>query len=85
MCLAIPGRILSVNGESATVDFGGNRMPVCTTLTPGVSPNDWVLVHAGFSITTIDETAARETWEYLSAAGGEDVADLVREVEADDG
>lgn len=71
MCLAVPGRVLCVDGDRATVDFGGNRMEVCTTLTPAVSPNDWVLVHAGFSITMLDETAARETWQYLCAIGAE--------------
>jgi len=30
---------------------------------------DWVLVHAGFALTVIDEAEARETWEYLDMAG----------------
>ena len=75
MCLAVPGRILELDGDTATVDIQGNRMDICTTLTPEVSANDWVLVHAGFAIATIDEESARETWTYLNAVGTEGSAD----------
>ncbi len=75
MCLAVPGRIVSVAGDTASVDFHGNRMEICTLLTPEASTDDWVLVHAGFAITVIDEAAARETWSYLEAAGTTDSAD----------
>lgn len=76
MCLAVPGQIVQVEGDSATVDFQGNRMRICCALTPSVQPGDWVLVHAGFAISELDEQAARETWDYLNEADVEiDVGD----------
>ena len=38
-------------------------------MTPQARAGDWVLVHAGFALTVLDEAEARETWEYLSSAG----------------
>ena len=65
MCLAIPGQIIELVGSEALVDFKGNRMKVATMLVPEASERDWVLVHAGFAITLIDEEEARITWSYL--------------------
>jgi hydrogenase expression/formation protein HypC len=65
MCLAIPGQIIELDGDEALVDFKGNRMKVAVMLVPEASEQDWVLVHAGFAITLIDEEEARITWSYL--------------------
>jgi hydrogenase expression/formation protein HypC len=77
MCLAIPGKIITIEGDDAVVDFQGNRVRVCSVLTPGVKPNDWVLVHAGFSIAPLDETAAKRTWDYLNQIADADVTDML--------
>ena len=65
MCLAVPGRILKCGETEALVDLQGNRLNVSTTLTPDVAPGDWVLIHAGFTLATISEHDAMETWDYL--------------------
>jgi hydrogenase expression/formation protein HypC len=65
MCLAVPAQIVEASGDLAVVDLQGNRLRISTALTPRVVPGDWVLVHAGFAITTIAERDARETWDYL--------------------
>ncbi len=65
MCLAVPARIVETRDEEAVVNLGGNRLRISTVLTPGVEPGRWVLVHAGFAITTVEEREALETWEYL--------------------
>ena len=65
MCLAIPGKILECAGEEAVIDLQGNRLKISTTLTPDARVGDWVLAHAGFAITLMDEAEARETWDYL--------------------
>jgi len=65
MCLAVPGRVVECRGDEAVVDFQGNTLTVSKVLTPEVAPGDWVLVHAGFAITQLDEADARETWDYL--------------------
>ena len=63
MCLAIPARIVELEGDKAVVDAMGNRWDARTTLTPEVRKGDIVLIHAGFAIATLDEEEARKTWE----------------------
>lgn len=73
MCLAVPGKIIdvdrddSVTGAIGTVDFQGSRFQVSLVMTPQANIGDWVLVHAGFTLTVLDPQAARETWEYLES------------------
>lgn len=74
MCLAVPGRVIQVHGDRAWVDFLGNRCEVCMALTPGAKSGDWVLVHAGFAITAVDEAEALDTWRYLAR---EDVGEML--------
>jgi len=69
MCLAVPGLIVETRENDAVVDFQGNRLSISTILTPEVKVGDWVLVHAGFALTTLPEEEARETWSYLAELG----------------
>ncbi len=62
MCLAVPARIVEVEGDKAVVDAMGNRFNVNTSLLENVKIGDIVLVHAGFAIATVDEEEARKTW-----------------------
>jgi hydrogenase expression/formation protein HypC len=66
MCLAIPVRIVELEGDNAVVDAMGNRFKAKTTLLPNVKLNDLVLVHAGFAISMVDEQEAKETWQLFS-------------------
>jgi hydrogenase expression/formation protein HypC len=65
MCLAIPGQIDKLTDDQAEVVIGSNRYDVCTILTPEVQVGDWVLVHAGYAITRLDEQEARETYALI--------------------
>ncbi len=60
MCLALPGQILEVTGETAYVDFGSTRQQVGRQLVPAAGRGDWVLVNTGqiISLITPDEAAA---------------------------
>jgi hydrogenase expression/formation protein HypC len=74
MCLAVPGKVLSVeDGDPAfrtgNVDFCGVRRTVNLAFTPEVTPGDFVLVHVGFAIATVDEKEAAKTYEYLAHIG----------------
>jgi hydrogenase expression/formation protein HypC len=67
MCLAIPGKVLSIEGKMAEVDFGGVTRKVNVSLVE-THPGEWVVVHAGFAIQVMDEEEATETlklWEEL--------------------
>ncbi len=61
MCIGLPCKVLRVEGQLALVELGGVQKSVITDLVEGVKPGDWVLVHAGFAISIIDESQARET------------------------
>jgi hydrogenase expression/formation protein HypC len=65
MCLAVPGRILTiaeVDGvPMADVDFGGVRKNVCLQYVPDAVLGEYVVVHVGFAIQRLDEESAIET------------------------
>ncbi|MBC7263007.1 MAG: HypC/HybG/HupF family hydrogenase formation chaperone [Chloroflexi bacterium] len=61
MCLAVPARVLSIEGQEAEVDLSGVRRRISVVLTPEVSVGDYVLIHTGFAINVLDEQEARET------------------------
>ena len=61
MCLAVPGRIVSVDGATARVDFGGITREANLTLVPEAGVGEYVLVHAGFAIQVLNEKEAEET------------------------
>ncbi|MCX6652720.1 MAG: HypC/HybG/HupF family hydrogenase formation chaperone [Methanomassiliicoccales archaeon] len=70
MCLAIPGKIVSIKGDIAVVDFGGVQRETNVSLVEA-RMGDYVVLHAGFAIQTVDEEDARETiklWEELLAS-----------------
>jgi hydrogenase expression/formation protein HypC len=65
MCLAVPGRVLSVAEVDGTlmadVDFGGVRKNVCLQYIPDVAIGEYVVVHVGFAIQRLDEKSAQQT------------------------
>jgi hydrogenase expression/formation protein HypC len=72
MCLAVPGKIVSVFEEQdplglrcGKVDFGGIQKEICLAYTPEASVGDYVLVHVGFSLSVIDEAEAQQIFEML--------------------
>lgn len=70
MCLAVPGRVLSVDEEGATtrsgrVGFGGLERRVNLAFVPEAGVGDYVLVHVGFALAKVDEAEAAKVFEYL--------------------
>lgn len=70
MCLGIPGRVQEIftkeNTRMGRVDFDGVDMDVCLEAVPEALPGSYVIVHAGFAISTLSENEARETLEILA-------------------
>jgi hydrogenase expression/formation protein HypC len=62
MCLAVPGKIISVSGDVGDIDFGGVVRQANLTMVEA-KVGDWVVVHAGFAIETMDEDEAMKTLE----------------------
>ena len=69
MCLAIPAQIESIDNNRAIVALDENRTEVLVTLVPEAKVGDWVLVHAGYAITQLDEAEAKETYDLLKQMG----------------
>ena len=69
MCLAIPGKVLSVEESEGIlmgkVDFGGIQKKVCLQYTPDVVVGEYVIVHVGFSLSKMDEQEAAKTYKLL--------------------
>ncbi|MCX6554208.1 MAG: HypC/HybG/HupF family hydrogenase formation chaperone [Candidatus Aminicenantes bacterium] len=61
MCLAVPMKVVEINGDMAVVESAGLRREVGIMLLAGVKLNDWVLIHAGFAISKLTKKQARET------------------------
>lgn len=74
MCLAIPGKVLSIDTNvqptMGIVSFGGVEKRVCLEWTPEVSLGDYVIVHVGFAISKMDEEEALETLKLIQEIDG---------------
>jgi hydrogenase expression/formation protein HypC len=68
MCLAVPGRVISVNGPVAHVDFGGVQRSVQVALVPDLQVGQYVLVHAGFAIQRLEMDEASPLISILDEA-----------------
>jgi hydrogenase expression/formation protein HypC len=73
MCLAVPGKILSIQGEdfarTARVSFGGIVKDVSLAYVPEAREGEYVIVHVGFAISVVDEAEALQTFQYLKRIG----------------
>ena len=67
MCLAIPVRVIEIDpsDETGKVDYLGTEIGANFALLKDVQVGDWVIVHAGFAISRLDEKEARETLSIL--------------------
>jgi hydrogenase expression/formation protein HypC len=74
MCLAIPGKLLSVMGEEplqrvGKISFGGIVKEVNLACVPEAKVGDYVIVHVGLAISTVDEAEAERVLGYLREMG----------------
>ena len=60
MCLAIPGKVIAINGETGVIDFGGVVKQTNVSMADA-KIGDWVVIHAGFAIEIMDDEDAQET------------------------
>jgi hydrogenase expression/formation protein HypC len=75
MCLAIPGKLLSITAQldetfrQGKVSFGGITKEINLSMVPEARIGDYVLVHVGVAIGVVDEEEARQTFDYLKQMG----------------
>ena len=69
MCLAVPGKIISIQGEDLNrigrVNFSGVVKEVSLAYVPDAQIDDYVIVHVGFALSRVDEEEAHKVFEYL--------------------
>jgi hydrogenase expression/formation protein HypC len=81
MCLAIPGKIKSIEYQygglvrMAKILFGGITKEASLEMVPDAQIGDYVLVHVGVAISIVDEEEAQKTFSYLAEIG--ELDDLV--------
>lgn len=89
MCLGVPGKIISVKGQSAVVDFWGvHRTVKLDELTEPVSSGDYIVDHGGVAVRRIPDDAVADTlgmYEVVLVETGEDpiIRDIICELETD--
>lgn len=74
MCLAVPGKVVSIEGDdpilrAGKVNFGGVIKRVNLSYVPEAKAGDYVIVHAGFALSMVDEEEAKKVFEYLKTIG----------------
>lgn len=75
MCLAIPGKLLSITAQldetfrQGKVSFGGITKEINLSMVPEAKVGDYVLVHVGVAIGIVDEEEAKITFDYLKQMG----------------
>jgi hydrogenase expression/formation protein HypC len=73
MCLAVPGKLISVEGEDLSrtgrVSFGGVVKEVSLAYVPEAQVGDYVIVHVGFALSLVDEAEAQRVFDYLEEMG----------------
>lgn len=77
MCLAIPGKVVSIDGDQAQIDFGGTMKTANVSMVEA-KVGDWAVVHAGFAIEVMDEDEAKETidlWNQFLESGEAEIVD----------
>ena len=76
MCLAVPSRIIEINDKVAKVDVDGVGRETSLMLLDDVEIGDYVIVHAGFAISKVDEEAALQTLEDMRTILAADALDI---------
>ena len=72
MCLGVPGEVLSIASDElrmGRISFGGVVKEVSLVYVPEAAVGDYVIVHAGFAIGSVDAAAATRVFAYLDALG----------------
>jgi len=74
MCLAIPGKVISISGDDpltrmGRIDFSGVIKQASLAYVPEVQLGDYVIVHVGFALSKVDEDEAQKVFEYLRQMG----------------
>ncbi|HKI62090.1 MAG TPA: HypC/HybG/HupF family hydrogenase formation chaperone [Mariprofundaceae bacterium] len=74
MCLAVPARVVELNGDNAIVDLDGIRKETSTILLDEVAVGDYVLIHVGYALERIDPIEAAKTLKLFDELRAQDAS-----------
>lgn len=69
MCLALPCKVVAIDGDTATIDVSGMKKDVSLALVDEVAVGDWVIVHVGYALTKLDPEEAERTLALFAEMG----------------
>ena len=74
MCLAVPGRVVELNIDKATIEIGKMKREIFIHLVPEVQLGDYVMAHAGCAIQIVDEEEASKTLAILKELSNDEIS-----------
>lgn len=80
MCLALPCRIVAIDGDNATIDVSGMKKDISLALMDDAAVGDYVIVHVGYALTKLDPEEAEKTLALFAEMGETALLEAAREV-----
>ncbi|MFC5303268.1 HypC/HybG/HupF family hydrogenase formation chaperone [Azospira restricta] len=80
MCLALPCKVVAIDGETATIDVSGMKKDISLALLDDVAVGDYVIVHVGYALTKLDPDEAEKTLALFAEMGEQAMAEAAREI-----
>ncbi len=80
MCLALPCRIVAIDGDTATIDVSGMKKDISLALMDYAAVGDYVIVHVGYALTKLDPEEAEKTLALFAEMGEAALHEAAREI-----
>lgn len=80
MCLALPCKVVAIDGDKATIDVSGMKKDISLALMDDVAIGDYVIVHVGYALTKLDPDEAEKTLALFAEMGEQAMLEAAREV-----
>ncbi len=80
MCLALPCKVVAIDGDTATIDVSGMKKDISLALLDDVAIGDYVIVHVGYALTKLDPEEAEKTLALFAEMGEQAMAEAAREI-----
>lgn len=80
MCLALPCKVVAIDGDNCTIDVSGMKKGISLALLDDVVIGDYVIVHVGYALTKLDPEEAEKTLALFAEMGEQAILDAAREV-----
>ena len=80
MCLALPCKVVAIDGDNATIDVSGMKKDISLALLDDVAIGDYVIVHVGYALTKLDPEEAEKTLALFAEMGEQAMQEAAREI-----